>query len=43
MDGVLYLHAQLPSHRDLVIVLDVLQGPVGGGQVVGTCGVKDTD
>lgn len=37
MDGVLHLHAQLSGHRDLVVVLDVLQGPVGGGQVVGTC------
>lgn len=37
VDRVLHLHAQLPGHRDLVIVLDVLQGPVGGGQIVGTC------
>ena len=37
VDGVLHLHTQLPGHRDLVIALDVLQGPVGGGQIVGTC------
>lgn len=40
VDGVLHLHAQLPGHGDLVVVLDVLQGPVGGGQIVGTCGDK---
>lgn len=40
VDGVLHLHTQLPGHRDLVVVLDVLQGPVGGGQIVGTCGDK---
>lgn len=32
----MHLHTQLPGHCDLVIVLDVLQGPVGGGQIVGT-------
>lgn len=36
----MHLHTQLPGHRDLVVVLDVLQGPVSGGQIVGTCGDK---
>lgn len=36
VDGVLHLHAQLPGHRDLVVVPDVLHGPIGGGQIVGT-------
>ena len=40
VDGVLHLHAQLPGHRYLVVVLDVLQGPVGGGQIVGAYGDK---
>ena len=37
VDRVLHFHAQLPGHCDLVVVLDVLQCPVGGGQIVGTC------
>lgn len=43
VDGVLHLHAQLPGHRDLVVVLDVFQGPVGGGQIVGTCEDKGVE
>lgn len=31
VDGVLNLHTQLPCHSDFVIVLDMLQDPVGGG------------
>lgn len=31
VDGVLNLHAQLPCDSDFVVVLDMLQDPIGGG------------